>query len=114
MDDIYCNGGITMNAQDFFKTNNFKKNYLPVGETRIYLDSLDIETIEVKYNNKNINRYKIKFIDENKIHQEYEVGIQVIRLMEDIIPTNPKYIRILKTGEGLETNYSLINEQNIC
>ena len=78
---------------------------MPDGDTFITISETDVEAIEVEFDDKKKTRYKLK----TKEH-EYVVGVQVMKGIEEAIKKSPtaKRVRITKTGEKLNTHYTVV------
>jgi predicted nucleic acid-binding protein len=97
---------IDMKLTDFVKEENFGAyESLPDGDTYIILLDTTVEAIEVEFEGKNKTRYKLKTGDH-----EYIVGTQVMKGIQEAITKKPdcKKVRITKTGEKMNTKYTVI------
>lgn len=96
-----------MKLDKFLEEENIAGTFesLPDGDTFIVLAETEIEPIEVEFEGKTKTRYKLKTKDH-----EFMVGIQVIRGMQDVKNKKPeiKKVRITKTGEKMNTKYTVV------
>jgi len=100
-------GGLTfMKLKDFLAEETFSQfESLPDGDTFISLEETNVEPVTVEFEGKEKTRYKLK--TGNK---EYMVGPQVLRGMQEATKKNPntKRVRITKTGEKMNTKYTVV------
>lgn len=101
-----------MNATKFFEQEklpeetNFEK--VPVGMTFINVNTLDIETTEKDFGEGKKTRYKIIFENKKGEKKEYEVGIKVIRGIEEALTQKTDYIVLSRQGTKREdTTYTV-------
>ena len=95
-----------MKLTDFVKEENFGGfESLPGGDTYIVLAETEVEAIEVEFEGKNKTRYKLKTGEH-----EYIVGPQVMKGIQEATTNEPdtKKVRITKTGEKMNTKYTVV------
>lgn len=102
-----------MNVKEFFEKEklpeetNFEK--IPVGMTFINTNTLDIETTEKDFGDGKKTRYKIKFKNKRGEQKEFEVGIKVIRGIEEAITKKTEYIVLSRQGTKREDTTYTVN-----
>ena len=96
-----------MELKKFVEEENFGGTFesLPDGDTFIVVSETDVEAVEVEFDDKKKTRYKLKTKDH-----EYMVGVQVMKGIEEAVKKTPtaKRLRITKTGEKLNTHYTVV------
>lgn len=107
-----------MKADEFFKTETIETGFekIPVGMTYIKIDSLEIESYKKDFGEGEKKRYKIKFLNKKNEKREYEVGIKVIRGIEEAISKakeiKSEYLVINRQGTKKDdTTYSVVAYQ---
>lgn len=101
-----------MKANEFFnkveipEQTSFEK--VPEGMTFIRTETLEIEPTKKDFGEGEKIRYKINFKNKKDEEKEYEVGIQIIRGIEEALKKNTEYIILTRQGKTREdTKYTV-------
>jgi hypothetical protein len=107
-----------MKANEFFEKETIEVGFekIPVGMTYIQIESLEIESYKKDFGEGEKKRYKIKFLNKKGEKKEYEVGVKVIRGIEEAISEATRikspYIIINRQGTKKDdTTYSVVAYQ---
>lgn len=99
-----------MNVTEFFEQNKIggELESFPEGDTYLDLKKIDIEPIQIEFDGKQKTRYKIQSDEKT-----YVTGITVLKGIKEAKEKQKQYVRITRTGEGMETTYTVITLDKI-
>jgi hypothetical protein len=94
-----------MEAKQFFETEKLPESTfekIPIGMIIIKTNSIDITPTEKDFGNGKKTRYILKFETKKGDEKEYEVGIQIIKGIEEALPKETEYLILTRQGKGRE------------